>query len=385
MTKRPLPLLSRLLISLTLLFAGSTFLACSTEPEALSPPQLSAPVVATAAVVVTDYRERIAASGSLRASLHTVIAAQVSGQVTQIVAEEGANVEAQRALLEIDPRHRKLELDRMRAGLAQASASLHKERRQAERMRSLDRSSIASKARLDEAELALQIAESNLSAQQAQLELAQRALEHATVKAPFQGVVGQRRVNLGEFVQPGTPLVEVVSLDPIELVFHLAEVDSARVEVGQSVEIRVAPYPNEVYHATVDVVYPTIDVRSRTQRVKATVANSDGRLRPGLFARVDLGVADRQGVILVPEESVLHRSDGAVVFVLRDAMRVERRSVELGDYHRGSVEVRSGLSAGDVVVVRGHTALADGALVRFERPGASAIAAATEASRTRVP
>ncbi|MBW2274099.1 MAG: efflux RND transporter periplasmic adaptor subunit [Deltaproteobacteria bacterium] len=353
--------------------------ACS--PSVPTVTEVAPPPVATSPVVLLDLEDHIEATGELEARFHTIVAAEVSGHVTTILVDEGAPVEAQTAVLEIDPCQRELEVERALAGVAQAEASLNKERRQATRVRELDRSSVASKARLDEAELALRVAESNLAAQRAQLGLARQALEKATVRAPFAGVLGERKVNLGEFVQPGKPLAEFVSLDPIEVVFHLSEVDSGRVLTGQRVEVRVAPHPGEAFEATVSVIYPTIDPQTRTLRVKATLANPDGRLRPGLFARADLGVALRKGVTMVPEEAVLQRTDGAVIFLLRGEGRVERRVVELGVFREGLVEVKGeskgvmgGLQADDVVVTRGHADLIDGAVVRLEAQPAGASA-----------
>ncbi len=355
--------LAAVLLTLALALALS---ACTPETAVLE--EIRPPLVATAPVVVLDLEDRIEAAGELKARFHTVVAAEVGGHVTKILVDEGVPVEAGTSVLEIDPEQRELELDRALAEVARAEASLRMEVRQTARIRELDRSSVASKSRLDSAELALEIAESSLAAQRAQLGLARKALEKATVRAPFAGLLGERSVNLGEFVQPGKPLVEFVSLSPIEVVFHVSEVDSGRVREGQQVQVRVAPHPDEFFEATVSVVYPTIDPDTRTLRVKATLTNPEGRLRPGLFARADLGIARREGVVLVPEEAVLQRSDGAVIFLLHDSDRVERRVVELGVFRKGLVEVRGGVEAGNVVVTRGHTDLIDGAVVRLETP-----------------
>jgi len=112
------------------------------------------------------------------------------------------------------------------------------------------------------------------------------------------------------------------------------------------------------------MISPEVDERTRTLRVKALLANPDGRLRPGLFARADLGIARRANVLLVPEEAVLQRSDGAVVFRAVDGgTRAERRVVELGPIQSGRAEIRAGLAPGDVVVLRGQAQLADGASI----------------------
>jgi membrane fusion protein (multidrug efflux system) len=169
-------------------------------------------------------------------------------------------------------------------------------------------------------------------------------------------------------VREGQTLFELVSLDPIEVEFHLPEADAARVGLGMKIDVGVAPYPGENFEATVHVVSPTIDRKTRTLRVRALIDNHDGRLRPGLFARANLGVARREGVILVPEEAVQQRADGAVVFRVLEGNRVERRLVTLGSMRAGEVEIRSGLAQGDRVISRGHADLVDGSLVSPRRP-----------------
>jgi len=360
---------SKLASSLTVLAALVTSIGCSQET---STPVLQAPPVATAPVIAVDLEERIEASGQIEARYHSFIAAEVSGQITQVVKDEGEAIEAHMPLLEIDPQRRELELAAARARAAQTNAGAAEARRQTERIRLLHKRGAASQSKLDEAETALLVAQADAAAQLAQHGVAEQALDDATVCAPFDGVVGLRLVSEGDFVQVGTKLVELVSLDPIEVIFHVSEIDSGRVEVGQAVKVRVASHPDEVFEARVSVVYPTIDPDSRTLRVKATLENSDGRLRPGLFARANLGIRVRNGVQMIPEEAVLQRADGAVVFRIVGGERVERRVVTIGEHHDGLVEIETGLAPSDVVVTRGHAELVDGAVVRVAKPNRKA-------------
>jgi RND family efflux transporter MFP subunit len=333
-------------------------------------PEVQAPSVATATVIARDLEERIGATGELQAELHTTLAAEVAGRVTRVVLEEGDAVVAGSTLVEIDPERHALALDESRARTVQAEARLAKERRETDRVRTLHQSRVASQSQLDGAETALALAVADATVARAQLGVARRAVADASVVAPFAGLLARRHVNVGEFVQPGAPLFDLVSLDPIDVVFSLAEIDSSRVALGQQVEVRVAPWPDRVFEARVAVVSPTIDTTTRTLRVKATLPNPDGLLRPGLFARADLGIALRRGVALVPSEAVLQRASGPVVFVVGDGEVVERREVGLGPFHRDAVEVLSGLAPGEVVVTRGHAGLVDGAVVRVaERAG----------------
>jgi membrane fusion protein (multidrug efflux system) len=344
-------------------------IGCGGEVQA---PGVQAPPVAIAPVRAVDLTESIRVSGELVARQRTQLSAEVAGRITRVALEEGDPVEVGTAIIEIDPERRELEVRTARAQAAQAQATLEKERRELARVRTLRDSAVASQSRLDAAETALALARSGAEAARARQGVAERALRDASVKAPFAGLLARRHVNVGEFVQPGTPLFDLVSLDPIDVVFRVSEVDSGRVHKGQKVSVAVAPYPDREFEAVVDVVSPTIDSDTRTLRVRATLANPDGMLRPGLFARADLGVALRRGVVLVPEESVLERADGSVVFTLGSEGRVERRRVRTGDFRSEGVEIIEGLAPGETVVVRGHTNLVDGAAVRVtQAPGAS--------------
>jgi membrane fusion protein (multidrug efflux system) len=338
--------------------------ACGRE----EPTPLGGAPVVVAPVELRDVEERIEATGELLAKDQARIAAEVPGRVTQILRDEGEGVQAGEVVLEIDPERRRLELQDARARVSEAQAALRDKEREAKRVRELHRKDVASEAQLDQAETGLELTGSRLAAARAQLGVAERALRDASVAAPFAGLVSRRLVSVGEFVQAGTALFELVALDPIEVEFHLAEKDSSRVAVGHSLSVQVSPHPDRKFPAVVNLVSPTIDPRTRTLRVKAELTNPDGLLKPGLFARVDLGVARRSGVPTIPEEAVLYRADGAVVFRVGEGNRVERRAVEIGLHLDGAVEVVQGLAGGDVVVRRGHAELVEGALVEPRRP-----------------
>jgi membrane fusion protein (multidrug efflux system) len=339
--------------------------ACAPEEE-VAAPLVTAPPVMVVNVEARDVSDRIQATGQLIAKARATIAAQVNGQVTAVLAEEGDAVEAGQALLEIDPQRRELELINAQSQLAEARAQLGEAERESKRMQRLSKSAAASQARLDEAETRLALTRSRLAGAQARFGLARRALEDSTVRAPFAGLVDRRMVSFGEYLSTGLPIFEVVALDPIEVEFDLAEVDSARVKVGHEVGLTVAPYPDEIFGATVTVVSPTIDPATRTLRVKAELANPGNRLRPGLFARADLGVNERSAVVMVPEDALVMRADGTVVYRLVEdegKKRVELVGVRTGVFRNGWVEVMGGVDAEDRVVVRGQAGLVDGSVV----------------------
>ena len=312
-----------------LLVCGLMVQACGGE-ESASIAKVVRPPVMVAASEQRDVVDRIRATGQLTAKAEATIAAQVMGQVTEIQVSEGEAVEAGTVLLVIDPERRQLEVAAAKAQLAEAQAELAVATRNYQRTKRLSKGNVASEARLDEDRTRESLARSAATGAEARLGLVLRALEDSTVCAPFSGLIARRHVSVGEYLSIGSALFDLVALDPIEVEFNLAEIDSSKVELGHPVEISIAPYPDETFAATVSMISPTIDPRTRTLRVKAELPNPDGRIRPGLFAHTDLGVSERRGVIVVPNDAVVQRADGAVVFRLNDSGRVERLLVETG-------------------------------------------------------
>jgi membrane fusion protein (multidrug efflux system) len=339
-------------------------LACGDADEAPH----EAPSVTLSPVRAVDLVEHIEATGELVAKERAPIAAEVGGRITEVLVDEGTRVEAGTPVLAIDPERRRLERDSAQARADEAEAALREQERELRRVSDLRARKVASQTQLEQAETARKLAQARHLAAEAELGVLERALRDATVAAPFSGYVARRHVGRGEYVQPGTPLFELVSLDPIEVEFSVTEVDSGRVAAGQEVGVRLAPFPDETFGATVSFVSPTIDPTTRTLRVKAQLENREGKLRPGLFARVDLGISERSGVPMVPEEAILQRSDGAVVFRSNGDHRVERLVIETGVHREGYVEVVRGLAPGELVVSRGQTWLSDGDVVTPREP-----------------
>ena len=351
-------------------------LACGADRDGA---EVGLPPVVIANVEVRDLEVRIDATGELLAKDRAQIASEVSGRITEILIDEGEAALVAQVLLEIDPERRNLELADARARLTEAEAALGEQEREYRRAKTLHEQGIASEASLDQSQTDLVLARSRAEAARARVGVADRAVRDASVRAPFAGLIARREVSRGEFVNVGQSLFELVALDPVEVEFHLAERDSARAVVGQNVRVTVAPFPNQSFDGVVTVVSPTIDARTRTLRVKAQIDNRDGRLRPGLFARVDLGIAVREGVLLVPEEAILLRADGSVVFRRGEGDRVERVVVETGEHRVDRVEILRGLARGDQVVTRGQAGLVQGVRISPRNADGSPVSTAVSA------
>ena len=354
--------LQRAHASIFALAIAASLVSCAEEAVVEEAQDLRPPIM-VAHVESRDVVDRIKATGQLTAKAEATIAAQVNGQVTDLLVREGSAVATGDVLLVIDPERRALEVANAKAQVAEATAELAVARRNYQRTQSLSKGNAASEARLDEDRTRQSLRRSAKSGAKARLGLAERALADSTVRAPFDGLIARRHVSVGEYLTAGMALFDLVALDPVEVEFTLAEVDSSKVKLGHPVEVSIAPFPDETFKAQVSIISPTIDPRTRTLRVKAELPNPDGRIRPGLFAHVDLGVSKRAAAVVVPQDAVIERADGAVVFRLASSERVERITVVTGVLGEGWIEVKEGLNHGDIVVVRGQDRLDDGVMV----------------------
>jgi len=354
--------------------SGGALAGCG--EEALAPEEIL-PSVSAVEIAAVDFDQEIRASGDLRARFQTVIAAEIAGRVTELAVDEGGSVREGSVVIRIDPERRRLDLAAAQARLTQARANFRQETSKVERVRKLRSENIASVERLEEAETALLLAESSVRAEEAAVGVASRALKDASVSAPFGGLVAKRSVELGEYVEVGKALFELVSMTPLDVIVSLPELDSQRVTIGQRIQIGVASPADRKFDGVVTFIAPTVDPGTRTLRVKAEIDNTDGVLRPGLFARIELGTEQRKSVLMVPEEALVQREGGAWLYLIEEGDKVRRVSVETGHQSQGRIEVRGAISAGDRVVRRGHGGLADGMVVVVRESESSAVETAS--------
>lgn len=326
-------------LSLALLLA-----ACSGEETAGGPggPGGEMPPMAVEAVTVKSapLQAGVTTVGSLRADEAVVVRPEVSGRIVRIHFEDGQRVKAGEPIISLDD-------SVARADLLEAEANLLNARRANERATDLGSRQLLSRSDVDSARAQLGVSEARVASARAQL-------DKTTIRAPFSGVLGLREVSLGEVVSPGQALVNLVSLDPMEVDFSLPESALPQVAPGQAVRVEVDAFPGETFAGEVTAIDPVIDVNSRSARVRARVANPEYRLRPGLFARVRLGTGDAGATaILVPEQALLQEGDTRYVYVVREGKAV-KAPVTTGQRLPGQVAVLDGLADGDVVITAGQ-------------------------------
>jgi len=313
--------------------------------------------VEVARVKTGTVTDTIQAVATLMPNEAVDVAPEIAGRIDRLPFAEGDPVKAGQVLVELDSAILQAELDKMQSELRLAEANRS-------RAMTLVKQGTGTVRDRDEAVAAYQSAHANVA-------LAKARLGKARIVAPLSGMIGLRTVSVGAYVSPGQHIVGLADIDPIKVDFRVPELALTSLRTGQPVRVSVDALPGQTFDGEVYVIDPIIDANGRAIRLRARIANPDGKLSPGLFARVQIVIARRENALLIPESAVF--ADNQVRFVYRVVDgRAVRTKVDLGQRRPGEVEVRGGLESGAVVVTAGHQQLREGSRVTIAKPGAAA-------------
>jgi membrane fusion protein (multidrug efflux system) len=267
-------------------------IGCGGGSEANDSHDPNLPVTVEAITVeAKPLRDVATFSGQFDAEFSVVIRSEIEGLVESVEFEDGQRVEKGDLLL-------RLRNDTQKAILREAIAARSLAQSEFDRTKQLVTRDAASTARRDRGFAELEIAK-------AHVDKARADLARTELRAPFTGVVGFRTVNVGDAIDEKVPIVRVDSVDRLQLSFSTSDHAVAIARPGMPVEARVAPYPGKVFPGEVYVVSPTLDPTTRRLILKAWVPNEEGKLRPGMFAELDLEVGHRESAIVVPESAIV--------------------------------------------------------------------------------
>ena len=364
----------------------------------------TAPVAVTTAGAVERPLDRfLTVTGTLNAQEEADVAAETGGRVVATPVERGTRVTAGSPLIriadvEVEAQVREaeanaaqisarlglgeggtFEIDRVpevanaRAAQAQAEADFTRAQMLFERkllsQSDYDRSRTQAEAARRQHESARNTAEQqyqSLMAARARVTLARKALADTTVRAPFDGVVGQRLVSVGDYVQRGTKVASVLRTDPLRVELTVPEQSIAAVAVGREVALEVDAYPGKTFIGHVRYVSPALKADSRSLVVEAVLDNKDGALKPGFFASARIEQAAATPGVLVPSSAVRTESGTQRVFVVAGD-HVEERIVTTGQTVESQIEITSGLKAGENVATSNLARLEDGGRIAVSR------------------
>ncbi len=329
------------------------------------PQEVRFPVeVEPVALRAVEYAVR--AVGSVEAFERVEATARVAGVVEQVRFQEGDLVDPARVLAEIEPERHRLSAESARATVAQAEAAEQEARAGYERRLAVNERNpdLVRAEEVDAWRTRLASASAGVAQAEAALALAELNLRDAYVRAPVAGVIQTRSVQTGQYVQPGAVLATLLRREPLLLRFGVPEAEAGPLAAGQPLRFTVRAGEG-TYTATITHVAAAAAEQSRMVEITARVDDpARGELRPGAFAEVEVPVGSATDAPVVPQTAIRPSERGFLAFVVEDERAVER-VLTLGlRTPDGRVEVRSGIEAGERLVVRGAEALRDGALVR---------------------
>lgn len=300
----------------------------------------------------------IRATGNVEPIRTVAVNSQLAGALLEVRVEEGDRVREGQVLARIDSRE-------LQAQLRSAEASLEVARRAAERAERLREQQIITVAEYE-------ADQAGFAAAQATHDQLRTRANYATVRAPISGVVLEKLVEAGHVVGNQTRMFTVGDVDPLVVRVPVSELDVTSLAVGDSVQVTLDALPGADLVGRIRRIFPAADSTTRLVPVEVALAGASAReVRPGFLARVAFTLAPRAGVLTVPASAVLEAATGSSVFLV-DAGRAVRRRVQRGESYEGRVEITSGLSPGDSVVVAGNAELRDGAAIRLSQSPAPA-------------
>ncbi|MCI0598454.1 MAG: efflux RND transporter periplasmic adaptor subunit [Beijerinckiaceae bacterium] len=325
--------------------------------------------VAVAAAQTEAWSPRLPAIGTFRAFQEINVAPQIGGVIVAVRVESGQDVEKGAPLFEIDNSVEQADLKDNLAVLKNAELAL-------ERQRQLIQRGNTAEAKFDAAEAARDSAA-------AAVERVRAIINQKMLKAPFGGRVGIRKLDLGQYVSPGTSLITLQQLDPIFVDFPIPEKSLDVLKPGQPVEVEVDAYPGQIFRGEVKTIDARVANDSRNVWVRGQLDNKKRQLWPGMFANVNVIAGADQKVVTLPRTAVTYSLYGESVFAVtpdspelgaakaapdyaEGVMKVERRPVRVGATHEDRVAIAEGVEPGEIVVSEGQIKLQSGARVRID-------------------
>lgn len=308
-----------------------------------------ASAVTSAEAVEDSWALSLQAVGTVRAVNGVEVTTQIAGAVEKIHFKSGDHVKAGDLLVTLDASTDAAQLKALQAAAKLAQLEF-------ERYESLYQQGSISKSELDRKRSERDQAEATAMAQR-------EKVEQKSIRAPFDGQLGIRQVDVGQYLNPGNAVVTLQQLNPIYVNFSLPEQDLARISQGLAAQVSLSAFPGRAFEGEITAVEPGVDAGTRNFGVQATFRNDDLSLRPGMFANVRIQLDNSQQVVVVPRTAIAYAPYGNAVFVINDTgeqddkgnpkLTVKKRFVKLGPTRGDLIAVVEGLSPGEKVATSG--------------------------------
>lgn len=347
------------LISIVLL-AGLLLGSGCNPPREEKPAAVRPRPVTVAVVAARDLPIVVRAVGRLAPNREVVLSAQVSGIVQAYGADTGDAVAADQAVVTLDAVDYRLALDEARANAQALRARFAAAQNSFQRAAQLLPQNVITPEYYDKIEAEYKSARAAVSQAEAMVDINQRRLEKTVIKAPFDGLVTHRMVEIGQNINVGDPVMALADMARMRVKIHLNEQDYVYLDKEDAVRVRVEAYPEAAFGGQVDKIGIQANPQTNTFEIEILVPNPDLLLKAGLTATVSVTVDEIREVVMIPQDAVLFRENRKEVFVVSDDEKAVVREVTLGRVDGSAVRILDGLAPGDRLVTTGAQYLKDG-------------------------
>lgn len=322
-----------------------------------NPPQ----TVSAMPVSVQEWQKQLRAIGSLRAVRGADLSAQVGGIVAATHFDSGIEVAQGTLLVELQAADDIAKLESLKAAAALARVTYDRDKRQ------FDAHAVSQQV--------VDTDQQNLRSAEAQVNQQQAIIDYKTIRAPFAGKLGIRQVDVGQYLAPGTTIVTLQSLDPIYVDFNLPQQALSNIAVGQQVVAKIDTFASQDFGGKITAINSKVDTATRNVQIRASLANPDHKLLPGMFANVVITIGAPQQYVTVPQTAIAYNPYGSTIYIVDNSTKdadgkpllIARQTfVTTGDTRGDQVAVLTGIKDGQTVVTAGQMKLRNGSPLKID-------------------
>ena len=364
--------MKRFWIGLTLTAGTVLLMSCakakkSTEDEARIPVEVET-------VRLGDVVQPLKFTGDVLAENEVKVFSKIPDRIERFYVDEGGRVSAGSPIAKIFSPAIEQGVRQAEAGLAAAKAQYANMNAEHERAKRLFAEKAVSQQQFDMINTQFEAAKAQAEAAEAGLSTAKNALSDAMITAPFAGLVGKRYFEAGDMASPGMPVVTVVQMERVKAVFNATEQDLGRLRLGQETAVRVQSYPDTVFAGKIVKISPVLDPVTRMAKIEVLISNPGYRLKPGMFANVEVTTGIMKNTLVIPRHAVVEsttmvKQDGEDKVVnlmyayVVDSSKAQQRKLDVLYVNHKHIAVAQGVRAGEQIVVSGQNNLRDGSFV----------------------
>jgi RND family efflux transporter MFP subunit len=343
-------------------------------PAAVSPAFAAAdrsPLVIVSSAQSDTVIKQVPLTGTVTSARIAQLSSEISGLVEKVNVEVGDIIQTGAVLIELDREIEEFTLEALRAASAQAQAELADAKRRYQDAKRLRQQKSISENELRLLEAEVEVDAATLKQKRAEERRQQARVDRHTLRAPFSGVISERRTETGEWIEPGTPVITLIAVDDLRIEMRVPQEFYNRIDRNSRVRVTLDALPEREFEGVIDAIVPVSDASSRTFLIHVRIDAGDAVVTPGMSAHGQLRLSTGREGVVISRDAILRYPDGRVtVWVINPGSEpptVAEKRVTTGHSFNGLITIREGLKADEVVVVRGNESLQEGQQVRIQQ------------------